>query len=159
MTALVGTDCKDPRSAPLMTDEWSRFLNPVLLLVLYYVLSFESQFLLSNKVSYPHIRSSYSFPSCNILSNTFSSFLSSSQSLLPSLNGNFIVEDLLFFFFVLSKLFKLYRKQEAINGGRKRGGEVPPTHPSLTRHVASWGSLLYLSSPVLLWCQGEPTRN
>ncbi|XP_050729563.1 piezo-type mechanosensitive ion channel component-like isoform X11 [Eriocheir sinensis] len=49
MTALVGTDCTDPRSAPLSTDEWSRFLNPVLLLVLYYVLSFESQFLLSNK--------------------------------------------------------------------------------------------------------------
>ena len=51
MTAVVGTDCQDPRSAPLATDEWSRFLNPVLLLLLYYVLSFESQFLLSNKVS------------------------------------------------------------------------------------------------------------
>ncbi|XP_050729555.1 piezo-type mechanosensitive ion channel component-like isoform X3 [Eriocheir sinensis] len=51
MTALVGTDCTDPRSAPLSTDEWSRFLNPVLLLVLYYVLSFESQFLLSNKAA------------------------------------------------------------------------------------------------------------
>ncbi|MPC15677.1 Piezo-type mechanosensitive ion channel component 2 [Portunus trituberculatus] len=51
MTAVVETDCQDPRSAPLATDEWSRFLNPVLLLLLYYVLSFESQFLLSNKVS------------------------------------------------------------------------------------------------------------
>lgn len=50
LTAVVGTECRDPRSAPLTTTEWSRFLNPILLLVLYYVLAFESQFLLSNKV-------------------------------------------------------------------------------------------------------------
>nr|UEE08537.1 putative piezo-like channel protein [Astacus leptodactylus] len=49
-TAVVGTDCRDPRSAPLSTNEWSRFVNPILLLALYYVLAFESQFLLSNKV-------------------------------------------------------------------------------------------------------------
>nr|XP_045617167.1 piezo-type mechanosensitive ion channel component-like isoform X3 [Procambarus clarkii] len=48
-TAVVRTDCRDPRSAPLSTDQWSRFVNPILLLALYYVLAFESQFLLSNK--------------------------------------------------------------------------------------------------------------
>ncbi|XP_069958541.1 piezo-type mechanosensitive ion channel component isoform X4 [Cherax quadricarinatus] len=51
LTAVVGTECRDPRSAPLTTTEWSRFLNPILLLVLYYVLAFESQFLLSNKAA------------------------------------------------------------------------------------------------------------
>ncbi|KAK7081419.1 Piezo-type mechanosensitive ion channel component, partial [Halocaridina rubra] len=49
MTAVIGTDCADPRAAPLLTDEWSRFVNPILLLILYFVSSFESQFLLSNQ--------------------------------------------------------------------------------------------------------------
>ncbi|XP_071541022.1 piezo-type mechanosensitive ion channel component isoform X2 [Panulirus ornatus] len=49
-TAVVETNCQEPRSAPLATGEWSRFVNPIILLALYYVLAFESQFLLSNKV-------------------------------------------------------------------------------------------------------------
>ncbi|KAK3878310.1 hypothetical protein Pcinc_017051 [Petrolisthes cinctipes] len=51
LTRVVGTDCGDARAAPLKTDEWSHYLNPILLLLLYYILAFESQFLLSNKAA------------------------------------------------------------------------------------------------------------
>ncbi|XP_042890369.1 piezo-type mechanosensitive ion channel component 2-like [Penaeus japonicus] len=49
LTAVVQTNCTDPRSAQVTTDEWSKFVNPILLLLMYFVLAFESQFLLSNK--------------------------------------------------------------------------------------------------------------
>ncbi|XP_066947530.1 piezo-type mechanosensitive ion channel component isoform X4 [Macrobrachium rosenbergii] len=66
MTAVVGTNCTDdPRAAPLMTNEWNRFVNPILLLTLYFVTSFESQFLLSNKVVDRTEKSGYLLPNSN----------------------------------------------------------------------------------------------
>ncbi|XP_046404278.1 piezo-type mechanosensitive ion channel component isoform X3 [Ischnura elegans] len=49
LTALITTNCEDPRSVSLSLDvEWSSFANPFLLLLLYFSLVFESQILLAS---------------------------------------------------------------------------------------------------------------